>query len=285
MKLHRCVAFALCAASFAGCKPPAPPKTDVLKNQFTVDLPSHWRTSSFVMDAEQPPATRSDPYRARFRAEVELLTPIYVEDQRFGDTVIVRMTGKAGERRSVFGRVESRLKNGRWASTLRLENNLADQAGRPRDFIAGRRVIVAGSAEEQAFWSARRRAEEEAATSAMQFQQEMERGMFVDALTGEWQGEVFSRRDSRLYITGDAQTLSATLLHEGTRESMTVRILGGRRVQLTGYVAVRQNGRPADNYYLDTFELELSADETLLHGAATDEGGQSGPVRLRKIGT
>jgi hypothetical protein len=284
MNTSRFTAVALCIAALAACSPPAPPKTDVLKNQFTVDLPSHWRTTAFTVDAEQPPATRSDPYRARFRAEVELMTPTYTEEQRFGDTVIVRMTGKAGDRRSVFGRVESHLKSGRWASTLRLENNLAEQAGKPRDFIQGRRVIVAGSAEEQAFWAARRKVEEEQTSKALQYQQELERAMFIDALTGEWQGEMFSRRDSRLYITGDAQALSATLLHEGYRELLTVQILEGRRVGLSGYHVTRQNGRVAENYNLDSFDLELSLDGTLLHGSASDAGGVSGPVRLHNVG-
>jgi hypothetical protein len=246
-----------------------------------MDLPAHWRTSSFVLDAEQAPASRADAYRARFRAEVQLVSPIYVEEQRFGDTVIVRMAGKAGERKTVFGRVESRLASRRWASTLRLENNPADQSGRPRDFIQARRLIVAGTPEEAQFWSARREveAQERQATAAAA------RAWFLESLTGEWQGEVFRRKDSRLYITGSGDILSATLLHEGYREEMTVQVSDDRQVSLTGFAVVRQDGREARNYNLDRFTLEMSTDGMLLHGSAWDAGAQSGPVRLVKIGS
>lgn len=278
--IFRLPAPVLAAVLLGACSPPAVPTADQLKNQFTIDLPAHWRTSAFVLDAEQAPASRSDAYRARFRAEVQLVSPVYVEEQRFGDTVIVRLSGKAGDRKTVFGRVESRLSQRRWASTLRLDNNPADQPGRPRDFIQARRIIVAGTPEEEQFWSARRSAEQRQQQAAA----DAERARFFDALTGEWQGEVFGRKDSRLYIVGTSEMLSATLLHERHREEMTVQVTDERRVILTGYSVVRQDGREARNYNLDSFDVEMSHDGLLLHGSAWDAGSQSGPVRLVKIG-
>lgn len=284
MLCRRYCSIIFVAVGLTACSAPPPPAADTLKNQLAIDLPSYWRAASFAVNAEQAPERRTDPYRARFRAEVELVSPTYVEEQRFGDTVIARMTGKAGDRRTLFGRVESRLKSGRWASTLRLENNPVEQGGRPRDFIQARRIIIAGSAEEQRFWAERRRIEEERTASARQVEQEMARGMFVDALTGEWQGEVFRERDSRLYITGTADALTATLFHEGYREDLSVQILDGRSVMLTGYSVIRQDGRAATRYQLDTFSLELSADGRMLFGSAWDAGAQSGSVRLTKVG-
>lgn len=274
-------AAALAAVLVAACSAPAPPTADQLKNQFNIDLPAHLRASSFVLDAEQVPASRTEAYRAKFRADVQLVSPVYVEEQRFGDTVIVRMAGKAGDRRTVFGRVEARLKNRHWASTLRLENNPADQPGRPRDLIQARRIIVAGTPEEAQFWSARRAVMEREQESAAQ----AERARFFEQLTGEWQGEVFRRKDSRLYVVGSGEALTATLLHGGYREEMAVQVLDDRRILFTGFAVVRQDGREARNYSLDTFDLEMSYDGQLLHGSAWDASAQSGPVRLVKIGS
>jgi hypothetical protein len=268
------------AGALAACRPPVPPKADELKAQLSVDLPSLWRTSSFVLDAEQAPASPADPYRARFRAEVELLAPIYVEEHRFGDTVIIRMTGKAGDRKTVFGRVESRRNNRRWKSTLQLENNLAEQPGRPRDFFQARRVIIAGTPEERGFWQNRRAVEAQAQEQAREF----EREMTLNAFAGEWQGEVFGSRDSRLYIVRQGDALSATLLHQRYREELFVEPLPDGRVRLTGYSVVRQDGREARDYNLDIMDLQLSSDGTLLHGTARDQGSQSGAVRLARIG-
>lgn len=281
--MHRgCFNFAviLTAGSLVACKPPAPPKPDELKAQFSVDLPSYWRTSSFALDAEQAPASAADPYRARFRADVELLTPMYVEDQRFGDTVIIRMTGKAGDRKTVFGRVESRRKNRRWNSTLRLENGPAEQPGRPRDFFQARRLIIAGTPEERRFWDERRATEARAQEEARQLQREMA----LNALAGEWQGEMFGSRDSRLYVLRQGDILTATLFHQRHREELYVEELPDGRVRLTGYAVVRQDGREARNYHLDVLDLQVSPDGTLLHGTALDQGGQSGTVRLSRIG-
>jgi hypothetical protein len=278
----RSLAFlVLCTiGGITGCKPPAPPAPDALKAQFSVDLPANWRTSSFALDAEQVPAARNDPYRARFRAEVELLAPMYVEDHRFGDTAILRIARKAGDRTTVFGRIESRLKNRRWNSTLRLENNLAEQAGRPRDSFQARRVIIAGTPEERAFWDQRRALEAQAQAQARQFQREME----LTALAGEWQGEMFGSRDSRLYLVRQGDALTATLLHQRYREELSVEEFPDGRVRLTGYAVVRQDGREARDYNLDILDLQLSPDGKLLHGTAWDQGNQSGAVRLTRIG-
>jgi hypothetical protein len=281
--MHRgCFTFiaVFAVGSLAACKPPAPPKSDELKAQFSVDLPSYWRTHSFALDAEQAPASPADPYRARFRAEVELLTPMYVEDQRFGDTVIIRMTGKAGDRKTVFGRVEAHRKNRRWNPSLRLENGVAEQPGRPREFFQARRLIIAGTPEERRFWDERQAAEAKAREEARQFQREMA----LNALAGEWQGEVFGTRDSRLYVVRQGEALTATLFHQRHREELFVEELPDGRVRLTGFAVVRQDGREARNYNLDILDLQLSADGTLLHGTALDQGGQSGTVRLSKIG-
>lgn len=271
----------LAVAVLAACGPKAPPSPNELKAQFGIDLPAYWRPSSFVIDGEQAPSGGEKRYRARFRAELELVSPVYVEEHRFGDTVIARMTGKAGERRMVYGRVESLVENRRWKNILKLENDPTKRIGQPRDFLQARRVIVAGSPEERQFWAERRRAEQ-ATEAAIE---QAARDAFLDAIAGEWQGEFFRDDDARLYITRSGGNLSATLLHDRYREDMTVDVLDGGGLVLTGYSVVRQDGREAGNYYLDQLQLQYSGESGMLHGSAADAGGQSGPVRLYKVGS
>lgn len=78
--------------------------------------------------------------------------------------------------------------------------------------------------------------------------------------------------------------LSATLLHDGHREDLTVEMLDGNNLVLTGYHVVRQDGREARNYFLDHLQLQYSQESQMLHGSVSDAGGQTGPVRLTKIG-
>jgi hypothetical protein len=270
----------LAAAVLVACGPKAPPSQSELKSQLSVDLPAYWRASSFTIDGEQAPTSADKRYRARFRAELELVAPVYAEEQRFGDTVIVRLTGKAGERRTVYGRVESLAESRRWRSTLRLENDPTKRIGQPRDFLQARRVIVAGSAEEQAFWAERRRLQQQEAAAL----QQAERDAYLNAIAGEWQGEFFKRKDARLYIIRSGEILSATLLNDGYREDLSVEMLDGNNLLLTGYSVVRQDGREARNYALDQVYLQYSPESRLLHGSVSDAAGQTGPVRLTKIG-
>lgn len=279
-------------AVVSACSPPEPPTPDAIRSQFSVDLPPYWRTSAFLLEPG-PALTQPDQrYRTRFRAQVELLAPLYRERERIGDTVIVELASRAGERRNVYGRVDARLSKRAWISALKLENDPTRGVGVPREFIRAGRVIVAGSADERRFRQERERVMREAEAVAAQAARDMQmaneqaaREAYLQSIVGEWQGEAFTRRDSRLYITRSGETFSATFLHEGHREEMAVELLDDRRIILTGYAVVRQNGRAATNYNLDRLDVRLSPELGLLHGTGTDAAGQSGPLRLTRVGS
>lgn len=256
---RRLSAFVIAAAlGLAACgRTPPVPSDDQLAEQLATDLPAYWRTSSFAVSGAQQTEDGGEPvYRARFRADVELTAPTYREQERIGETVLVRRVGRPGEKRTLEGRVTSQLSGDEWTSKLALDVDPTGELGAPIESFKGK-VVIAGSEDERRFR--------------------------LDALTGEWYGTVFDEATSTLYVRRAPEGVGATLMHKGYTEELTGQVRDDGSVVLTGFTVTRQDGKPVKNYYLDTFSLQLTRDGDGLYGTARDEGGQSGRVRLRRV--
>jgi hypothetical protein len=257
----------------------ADPTEEELKNQLAIDLPAYWRASDLSLEASQ--RSGANQFRGRFKADIELTSPTYQPDRRVGDVLIVQQTGNRGEKKTVYGRVEARRERGSWVTELRLDNDPTSTVGLPREFIRAPRVLVAGSREEQEFLREQEAAREEARL-AEAAERLAARQRWEDQLVGEWHGSMFTETDSRLIIRRETWGMVGTLYHQGHVETLSVEFLAGSRILLTGTDVRRMDGKRV-NYNLDTFDLEMSGDGSILLGAARDRGGANGAVSLRKV--
>lgn len=284
MRTRRIVLAAVsCAAilSIAGCDRlrAADPTEEELKNQLAIDLPAYWRASDFSLEASQ--RSTSKQFRGRFKADIELTTPTYQPDRRVGDVLIVQQTGNRGEKKTVYGRVEARRERGSWITELRLDNDPTSTVGVPKEFIRAPRVLVAGSGEEREFLRQQEAAREEARL-AEEAGRLAARQQLEDQLVGAWHGSMFTETDSRLIIRREAWGLVGALYHQGYVETLSVEILAGNGILLTGIDVHRADGGRV-RYNLDTFDLQMTGDGSTLQGAGRDRGGAAGAVNLRKV--
>ena len=269
----------------------ARPAEDDLRIQLGVEVPAYWRVQGLTISSEQLPERPTDPYRARFSSEIELIAPLFVEAERVADTLVLRQTVPARARRTVYGQVTARREGGRWLSTLQLDNRPVDTLGRPRDFFQAPVVIVAGTPEERSFWNRRRQsgalqpeAPADSAPPVLEaYSAEETEQVLRQRLVGVWSGQVFDFAEGRLTIRETQGRLRATLLNDGYREELRVEFLPRSRVRLTGESVVREDGASAANYSLDIIEVGLAEEGTILQGAARDYAGATGPFRMRRL--
>lgn len=258
----------------AACGAPVPPDAGQLRERFGVEIPAYWHASAFHLEASQLRGDRGDRFLGRFRATIALTAPTYVEDHRVGDTIFIRQAGSRGDFKTVYGRADATRAGREWSTRFQMENDPTRSLGQPRDFFTGARVIVVGSKEEQEW-------EYQQQLAAAQAQVEAEAARLA-SLVGEWRGTVFGQNDARLVVSwGNEGRLVGYLYNQGYTETMIVAVLPGEPIQLSGADAVNRDGQRG-TYNLDTFELQLSPDGSLV-GSGRDTGGATGGFAMRKI--
>lgn len=270
-----------CALAACGGGAPEKPESDEVREHLSTQLPGYWKVERMELAGGRRTGGDTLPvYRARFTAEIQLTEQTFVEAQRVGSAVVVRRAGTPGDRKTVYGTVESSWKDGAWESRITVENDPAATFGQPMDLIHAPRVVEAGTEEERALWA---EAASRGAPAPLTGEAAAERARVAARLAGEWFGSVFDDPGARLVVEHGDGGVGARLYFKSYVETLRLELLAGGRILFVGTRVTNTDGGTVSDYSLDTLELELSPDGTKLTGTANDEANTTGEVKLRRV--
>ena len=270
----------VCALAACGGAPEDPSSAEV-RGHLATQVPGYWDVERLELAGGQRTGGDTLPvFRARFTAELRLADQTYVETQRVGSAVIVRRAGTPGDRKTVYGTVESTWKGGAWESRITIENDPAGTFGQPLELIHAPRVVEAGSEEERALWA---EVAGRAAPTPLSGEAAAERARAAARLAGEWFGSVFDDPGARLVVEHGDGGVGARLYFKSYVETLRLELLAGGRILFVGTRVTNTGGGIVSDYSLDTLELELSPDGGKLTGTINDEANATGEVKLRRV--
>lgn len=265
-----------CVLAACGGVPEDPSSAEV-KDHLTVNLPGYWKVERLELAGGQRTGGDTLPvYRARFTAELQLTEQTFLETQRVGNAVVVRRAGTPGDRKTVYGTVESTWKDDAWTSKITIENDPAATFGQPMDLIHAPQIVEAGSEEERALWA-------KAAGRPVLAPATGEQARVAARLAGEWFGSVFDDPGARLVVEHGDGGVGARLYFKSYVETLRLELLAGGRILFVGTRVTNTGGGVVSDYSLDTLELELSPDGAKLTGTINDEANSTGEVKLRRV--
>ena len=114
----------------AGCGGENKPSDSQLREALTEELPGYLAIDDFNVEAMQNIGNEVEPrYVARFNAELEVTSPLYVRDGRDGEFLLLKPTTEEGADVEVFGKSLSVLFQGAWAHDMIIDGNTVESHG------------------------------------------------------------------------------------------------------------------------------------------------------------
>ena len=145
----------LLTALISGCSGENKPSAAQLRAALAEQLPDQFAVSSFDLESMENTGNNVEPnYIARFKATVEVSTPLYELNGRDGNIVFVKELTESGHEQDIYGRSASELYQGGWRHQLLLDGDPLSPLGRTVESFAPRQALVRGSAEEIAHFAA-----------------------------------------------------------------------------------------------------------------------------------
>lgn len=150
MSLQRLSIFLLCILLNA-CSNKLEPSEDELEATLEQSLPGYFSLYDFEIEVSQNLGNEVDPvYSTRFQATVKTKEDLFSIVEGGKDFVLVAEKTEKGAKTEVYGKITSKLFQGKWQSTLNIEGNPFSNTGTPKSQISGGQVLVAGSSEAEA---------------------------------------------------------------------------------------------------------------------------------------
>lgn len=161
-------------------KEQGPGKAD-LESSLTAQVPKFVTVRDFTIEASENVGDKVDPnYKTRFRAKLQVTEDTFTEDMTQGEVLLLTPIKKIGDTIDVFGKSESKLRNGKWETNTNLDESPFEKIGNPLSAFSASKIIINGTAEEKEF-----RAAVERSAQATRQAIEARRSLVVDALKGD----------------------------------------------------------------------------------------------------
>ncbi|MBM9514873.1 hypothetical protein [Desulfogranum marinum] len=124
------------------------------KMQLTSNLPGYLKITNFsISDMDRLiPSSNSAAFSipVRFVAVVELTSDTYKDTGKVGEATLLMQIASKGEQKKIYGSIISGLSQSQSDMSLKLENNVAEGLGQPKDFFEGL-VMVDGTSEVKSY--------------------------------------------------------------------------------------------------------------------------------------
>ena len=155
MKILKYITFAAVLFTFyTSAQAETKPSSKSLEQEIIWNLPGHVELKEFTLDASQNLGNEIDPlWGFRFHASVSIKTDLFDKLSSDDNVAFVRLVTKEGKKLEIYGKIYSKMYQGKWQNKIEIDGNAVLNLGIPKNQISGERIIVRGSEEEQQYYA------------------------------------------------------------------------------------------------------------------------------------